>query len=71
MDNTEQIVRLLSDLSAFNKLDSMMVNIISGVFGVDAKEICRENGITYWLEKKKPTPRLSLYKRIKKYFKIK
>jgi len=42
-----EITQLLSDLSAFNKLDAQIVKIISDVFEVDAVEICRENGITY------------------------
>jgi len=49
----DQITQLLSDLSAFNKLDRFIVQIISDVFKIDALEICRKNGITYFIEKKK------------------
>jgi hypothetical protein len=42
-----QIVKLLSDLAAFNKLDLMTVNLISGAFDIDAISICKMNGIIY------------------------
>jgi hypothetical protein len=45
----EKILRLLSNLSAFNKLDARVVNIISEVFKIDAKEICRKWGISYFI----------------------
>lgn len=48
----EQIIKLLSDLSAFNKLDRRVIQIISDVFKINALEICRENGITYFEGKK-------------------
>ena len=48
----EQIIELLSDLAAFNKLDLQIVNIISDVFKVNAKEICKYNGITYTIPSK-------------------
>jgi len=46
-----QIIQLLSDLSAFNKLDRRIVQIISDVFKINALEICRKNGITYFIKK--------------------
>jgi len=45
----EQIIALLSDLSAFNKLDKRIVQIISDVFKIDAKQVCIDNGITYFI----------------------
>lgn len=48
----EKILRLLSNLAAFNKLDERVVDIISKVFKVDAKEICEKWGITYYISKK-------------------
>lgn len=45
----ESIVKLLSDLAAFNKLDELTVNLISAAFDVDAKIICKEHGITYFI----------------------
>jgi hypothetical protein len=48
----EQITKLLSDLSAFNKLDLQICRIIADVFKIDTVKICRENGITYFIEKK-------------------
>jgi hypothetical protein len=47
----EQIIKLLSDLAAFNKLDQRIVQIISNAFKVDAKQICKNNGITYNITK--------------------
>jgi len=44
-----EIIQLLSDLAAYNKLDKRIVQIISDVFKVDAFEICKANGITYWV----------------------
>lgn len=49
MTRDEEILKLLYDLSAFNQLTERIVNIISDVFKVDAKGICRENGIVYFL----------------------
>ena len=44
----EQIaIELLDDLHAFQKLDKLVVNIISARLGVDAVELCRQNGITF------------------------
>jgi hypothetical protein len=45
----EQIIKLLSDLAAFNKLDKRILLIISNVFKVNAVDICKENGITYFI----------------------
>jgi len=45
----KKVIKLLSDLAAFNKLDSRIVQIISDAFKVDAKELCKENGITYFI----------------------
>ena len=50
MVNIQKIKKLLEDLHAFNKLDKRVVDIISEVFGVDAKEICSKYGITYWIK---------------------
>lgn len=47
----KKILTLLSNLSAFNKLDSKVVSIISVVFKVDAKEVCEKWGITYFTSK--------------------
>lgn len=47
-----KILRLLSNLAAFNKLDERVVDIISKVFKIDAKEICEKWGITYFEPKK-------------------
>ena len=47
----EKILRLLSNLSAFNKLDARVVSIISEVFKIDTKEICRKWGISYFKSK--------------------
>lgn len=47
-----QIIQLLNDLSAFNKLDRRVVQIISDVFKIDASELCKQNGITYFIAKK-------------------
>ena len=47
-----QIIQLLSNLSAFNKLDKKVVQIISDIFKINALEICRKNGITYFINKK-------------------
>ena len=47
----EKILRLLSNLSAFNKLDVRVVSIISEVFKIDAKELCRKWGISYFKSK--------------------
>ena len=44
------ILRLLQDLSAFNELNERIVKVISDVFKVDAEEICRKNGITYFVK---------------------
>ena len=44
-------MRLLSNLAAFNKLDERVVDIISKVFKMDAKEICEKWGITYFNQK--------------------
>jgi hypothetical protein len=41
---------LLYSLHAFNKLDNIVVNIISEAFNVDAKEICKKQGITYFIK---------------------
>jgi len=43
------ITELLYTLQKFNKLDKRIVGIIGEVFGVDARQICSENGIVYWL----------------------
>ena len=45
----KQVVELLRSLHAFNKLDATTISIITDVFSVDAEEICREYGITYFL----------------------
>jgi hypothetical protein len=45
----EQVVKLLSDLAAFNKLDLQIVSIISLSFDVDAEQLCEDNGITYFI----------------------
>jgi len=48
MDTNETIAtNLLLDLHAFNKLDDIVVQIISNRLGVNAKEICHTLGITY------------------------
>ena len=46
----EKIIKLLSDLAAFNKLDNTIVSLISQAFDVNAEEICKKNGITYWIK---------------------
>ena len=48
--NTDKIVQLMSDLAAFNKLDSLIVRLISTNFGVNAEELCKDNGIVYWIK---------------------
>jgi hypothetical protein len=48
----KKITKLLSDLAAFNKLDLKTVNIISEAFKIDAREICKMNGITYVIPSK-------------------
>ena len=48
----EQIIKLLSSLAAFNILDLQIVNIISDSFEVDAREICKCEGITYIIPSK-------------------
>ena len=45
----EKIVKLLSDLAAFNKLDATVIQLISDIFEVDADDLCTENGITYFV----------------------
>ena len=47
MIDKEIIIKLLSDLHAFQKLDKQIISIISEVFGVDAFKLCEDNGITY------------------------
>jgi hypothetical protein len=48
----KQIIKLLSNLSAFNKLDERTVKIISDTFQVDAVQLCQKNGITYFVSNK-------------------
>lgn len=48
----KQIITLLSDLAAFNKLDNTIVTLISNAFNVNAAELCRKNGITYFIKSK-------------------
>ena len=43
----DKIVKLLSDLAAFNKLDATIVQLISDIFKVDAEQLCHDYGITY------------------------
>lgn len=44
---TDKIIKLLSDLHAFNILTERIVKIISDAFNVDAELLCKEYGITY------------------------
>lgn len=44
----DKIVKLLSDLAAFNLLNRRVVHIIGDVFNVDAVELCSKNGIVYF-----------------------
>jgi hypothetical protein len=44
---SEKILKLLSDLHAFNLLTERIVKIIGDSFNVDAVDMCREHGITY------------------------
>jgi hypothetical protein len=46
----EKIIQLLSDLAAFNELNSRIIQIISDVFETNAEKICKDNGITYFTE---------------------
>lgn len=46
----EKVIRLLSNLSAFNKLDKRVVSIITEVFKIDADELCKKYGITYFIK---------------------
>ena len=45
----EKIINLLFALHKFNKLNALIVGLISESFQVDAETICKENGITYFL----------------------
>ena len=47
----KKLIKLLSDLAAFNQLNDRIVKIISDVYEVDAAKICRDNGITYFVGK--------------------
>jgi len=46
----EKIIRLLSNLSAFNQLTNRSVSIITEVFKIDAFELCKKYGITYFVK---------------------
>ena len=46
-NNRAKARQLLSNLSAFNKLDKRIVDTVSEVFKLDADGICKQNGITY------------------------
>lgn len=50
----EQIIDLLYTLQKFNKLDNRIVDIVSEVFKVDAKQLCNTNGIVYWIKNGQP-----------------
>jgi len=47
MIKKEIIIKLLSNLHAFQKLDKRIISIIGEVFKVDAFKLCDDNGITY------------------------
>jgi len=46
----KSIIGLLEDLHSFNILNNIIVDLISINFDVKAKELCKENGITYNVE---------------------
>ena len=41
------VIDLLYDLHAFNLLNDRIVEAISYRLGIDAEELCRQEGITY------------------------
>jgi len=45
----KQLIELMDNLSKRNKLDNVIVQIISDVFIVDASKLCKDYGITYFL----------------------
>ena len=45
------IIKLLRDFAAFNILTKQMVYVIGDAFEVDAIQMCKDNGITYWIRK--------------------
>ena len=56
------IVTLLYDLAAFNKLDNIVVSLISEAFNVDAAALCRKKGITYFIKEQSSQQSLKEYK---------
>lgn len=44
-----KLIKFLSNMAAFNKLDNRIVNLVSESFFVDAKSLCKNNGIVYWI----------------------
>ena len=49
----ECVTNLLYDLHAFNLLNDRIVDVISFRLGIDAEELCRQEGITYDITIKK------------------
>lgn len=47
---SEKVLNLLSDLAAFNQLNEKIVIIISNTFNIDAKQLCKDNGIVYFIK---------------------
>ncbi len=45
----KSIIERLTELSAFDKLTAAKVDALGKEYGVDARKVCKEYGITYWV----------------------
>lgn len=49
MISKNEVISILESLHKFNRLDDTTVDLMSIEYGIDCRQVCSEQGITYFI----------------------